>query len=740
MKTTILLLAVLLTHQAFSQITISEARNSGEGSTVTISGIVTSGNELGKIRYMQDATAGIAVYDDKLSAVKRGDSITIKGELKEYNNLLEVDPVESLTVHSSGNVLPVPVVLTIDDIGEEYEGQLIRINDVEFVNPGGTFAGNTNYEFTDGTKTGELRINTSSPIVGEAMPTGKFSLVAICSQYSWEPNNTRTGYQLLPRDMDDFISSASFQFVSPVEVGNITQNSVQLSWATDAGVQPYVRYGSANNESALTNYVTGDFAPADGYSLHVAEITGLEPAEVIYAQAFNVGNGDTIFSSVAAYVTASNSSGKIHVYFNSAVNRELATETVAQNIGNAMEDTLAAYIGRATESIDLCVYSYNNSTVSDALNAAHDRGVKVRFITCESTGSAGLSDLDPGIPVLERPELQQGGIMHNKFAVIDANSPDAHKSWVWSGSTNLTSGQLFSDANNMIFIQDQSLAQTYKIEFEEMWGGSGSTPNLLQSKFGEEKTDNTPHELLIAGNRVECYFSPSDNTNQKLIDAMNTADENLDVETMIITRSDLAYTLSDVHNRGVEVSVITDDRRNNSETANEVLDTALPAGKYIFDDMASGILHHKVALIDARATGSDPQVITGSHNWSNSANDRNDENTLIIHNADVANQYYQQFAHRFVQNGGKLVVSLQQIEESNLNVFPNPTARHLTVAADKPITKIQLFSVTGKKTGEWAPTKTNRFVVDLSDEKAGIFLLQVETGNGRTNTYKILKK
>ena len=37
------------------------------------------------------------------------------------------------------------------------------------------------------------------------------------------------------------------------------------------------------------------------------------------------------------------------------------------------------------------------------------------------------------------------------------------------------------DRNNVIAIQDQTLAQAYKIEFEEMWGSNTLTPNCKSS-------------------------------------------------------------------------------------------------------------------------------------------------------------------------------------------------------------------------------------------------------------------
>ena len=738
MKISTFILFFFISVEIFAQTSINDARQQAVGSTVTVSGIVTNGSELGTIRYIQDNTAGIGVYDDNnsLSVVQRGDSITVTGELDDYNNLLEINPVTSYSIITSEVSLPEPQLISISDIGEDYEAELVQINNIEFVDATGLFGGGKNYAFTDGSETGELRINSGSPLVGQAIPTGKFNLVAICSQYSREYNDTRSGYQLLPRDANDFISGKSINITSSIEVISVTKNSITLFWSTDTGGAPFVRYGSSNNSSALTNLKAGESTTSEGENNHMVEITDLQPSEIIYAQVYVTNEADTAFSSIGAYVTQSNSSGEINVFFNTDIDETKATATVANNIGDNMADTLAAYINRASESIDFCIYNIDNSTISDALNAAYDRGITIRFITCESTGHLSVNHLNGNIPVLERPELAEGGIMHNKFAIFDANSTNANSAWVWSGSTNLTQAQLTFDSNNMIFIQDQSLAKVYEVEFEEMWGSNSAQPNAGNAKFGDDKTNNTPHQIQVGDVLIACYFSPSDNTNQQLINSINTADFDLDVETMLITRSDLGNAIVSAFDRGVEVSVLMNEE---SEYTPSFIRNTLPQGKFIIDDLAAGMMHHKIAVIDPNNPESDPQVITGSHNWSNSANDRNDENTLIIHDADIANQYYQQFAYRFVQNDGTLVLAAQIIQSTSVNVFPNPTEGRLMINADRTIARITIYNSTGAKIDELLPNE-NAAEFNLSYYSTGLFLLKVELNNGDYNTYKILKK
>jgi hypothetical protein len=65
-------------------------------------------------------------------------------------------------------------------------------------------------------------------------------------------------------------------------------------------------------------------------------------------------------------------------------------------------------------------------------------------------------------------------------------------------------------------------------------------------------------------------------------------------------------------------------------------------------------MHHKYMIVDQNAPASDPLVLTGSHNWSAAAANDNDENTVIVHDATIANLYYQNFVKRFVENDGVL--------------------------------------------------------------------------------------
>ncbi len=635
----------------YAQSTILEARQMPIGSVVTVTGIATNGSELGIIRYLQDGSAGIAAYGSMVGTVNRGDEFTVTGTLKSYNQLLELDPLTSVVVNSSGNPSPQPIVLTPVQISEPYEGMLVQVNNVIFNDAGLLFTGNSKYEFTANGETGFIYIKNGQNMVGTVIPTSEVNLTAICSQFDY--SNPNDGYQLLIRDLDDISLTSSIYLTGTLLNTAFSQTTMDFSWITNIAGTTELYYGPTA-ELITANHISA----AGGTTNHSIDISGLSPGEITWVKAFSVSGTDTAYSAVQSFATISNSSGNIISYFNSPVDLSYSNGVDAIYLQSSIDDTLIKYIERAKYTIDLTIYNFNNmgiSNISDALKAAANSGVRVRVIGCGTTANLGIDELvGSSVYILKGPNSSnRTGIMHNKFVVFDAESSDPNDPLVWTGSTNFTDDQINLDANNVIIIQDQSLAKAYQIEFEEMWGSHDNEPNAANALFGSAKRNNTPHEFVINGDYVECYFSPSDGVNSKIVEIINTAESDLSVGTMLMTRTEMANAIVDRKSAGVAVNVITNNEGGNSSTVNSILSGALSTHN-TYDNVSNGTLHHKYMIIDQYAPISDPIVFTGSHNWSAAADNDNDENTLIVHNATLANVYYQQFVHRFEENLGVL--------------------------------------------------------------------------------------
>lgn len=207
MKKTLTLLLLTFSQFYFSQ-TIAEARNQSIGQTVTINGVATNGGELGAIRYIQDATAALPAYGNNLSSIQRGDSVSVTGVMFEFSGLLELSPTTSYTILGQGT-MPEPLLIPITSANEDLEAQLVRFDNVSFVQSGFFSNGSSTVQITDGTNTLDVRVNGSTNIDGSEIPSGPITIVGLVGQFN-------ANYQLIPRDLEDI-----FPYVAPAKEINI---------------------------------------------------------------------------------------------------------------------------------------------------------------------------------------------------------------------------------------------------------------------------------------------------------------------------------------------------------------------------------------------------------------------------------------------------------------------------------------------------------------------------------------
>jgi phosphatidylserine/phosphatidylglycerophosphate/cardiolipin synthase-like enzyme len=726
---------------SFAQlITIDAARQLPLGSVVTIRGIVTSGPELGAIRYLQDPTAGIGLYANSIAIYNPGDSIEVTGTTVDFNGLLELNPIASNLLISGLNPLPSLQIFTPSQLDESNESELVQINGVVFANGGAPIAGGASYNFSFGSETSSMYVRSNSPLVGEVLPSGACNLIGIASQY-------QANYQLLVRYASDIISLGSINIITPLTTSNISTSGFSINWKTDELGSSFVKYGLTTSLGSISNVNSSQD------TVHSFGLSNLLPGNIYYCKAYSVNAlGDTAMSPIRAFGTKSLSTGNVKVYFNTAVNNNASTGILAQQLFQAIDDTLIAYINRAQRTLDLTIYDFDNaqiSNISAAINAAKSRGVKVRFISDgdQAPTNFGVADLAANVPRIASPTGGQYNIMHNKFVIIDAFDPNPNNPIVWTGSTNWTDRQINRDPNNVVIIQDQTLAKTYTLEFEEMWGDTSDTPNLSNSKFGPFKTDNTPHEFVLGPNnkRLECYFSPSDGTNSYLLKSIRSANTEVDFATMINTRSDITTAISDLINYTFPPVTVKGLVNNQTTTTQWSTMSTIMGSSLLYNLDTNVIMHHKYCIIDQADVNSDPILWTGSHNWSTSANTINDENTVVFHDAEIANQFYQEFVSLYNQNGGNIIIIPASINDvvyqSIVNIFPNPATNNLInvkyikneISSNYENTLlISIYDISGKQVLSQqfhATNGENNYQMNLDGLSQGLYLLKVNIGN-----------
>jgi len=726
---------------------------------VVIRGVATSTNQFGSSGpgSVQDNTAGISVYGSNFAGVYQiGDSVLVKGRLENYNGLAQINVNAPGGVVSliKGSVRFDTIIATLKDIidqnwqeVEEFEGRLIRINNVT-IQATGSFQGNKNYTISDNTATltNGLRIDADvSSLVGQPIPSGSIDIIGILGQYKTSAPYS-SGYQLLPRSINDLIYQSAPLIIPPVLASNITKNSFTVYFKTSRNGYGKVKYG-------LTNQLElGEIESQTFTTNHQIVISNLSSSKKYYYKAIAYNEIGTSQSSIQSVTTAgeSDQNSKIFVYFNNTVDHSVAIPGNEAQGNVNFQEKLIERINAATYSIDFALYSFFGlENVVAALLLAKDRGVKLRFIYENRTNQDNAQALiNAGVPYIKRnPTLV--GIMHNKFFIFDARDQNPDNDYVWTGSWNVTATEL-NWKNNVVVIKDKNVALAYLQEFEEMWGSSDDIPNSSSSKFGNQKTDNTSHAFNIGGKYLYVYFSPSDGVENKIISEISAADSSIYFCQFAFTSDNLFNSINSAKNRGVSdirgvitETSITGSKFNNLKNICEVWENAGYKS------------HHKYGIIDASYIYSEPTVITGSHNWTLSANTINDENTLIIKDIFIANQFMQEFKKRYNDAGGTgifkvpNITSVENFESlaDNFEIYqnyPNPfnsiTTISFYISKDSRV-NLKLYDIFGReiKTLYDNQAKAGKTVIDFKAEDlaSGVYFY-VFNFNGKSSTKKMI--
>ena len=291
-----------------------------------------------------------------------------------------------------------------------------------------------------------------------------------------------------------------------------------------------------------------------------------------------------------------------------------------------IDGPLVEAIGAARLSIDVAAYSITLNSVRNALLDAHDRGVTVRIVM-ESTNmdSSDVQRLqEAGIPIVGD---NRQGLMHDKFMVMD-------RSEVWLGSMNFTDSGTYDDNNNMMRILSTKIAENYSVEFTEMFEGD---------KFGPDVVAQTPNpSVTLDETRVDIYFSPDDHVLNTLYNLVSDAEESIYFLAFSFTSNELGQIVREKAEAGLDVKGVMDDEQIASNTGTE-FDPFRQAGLDVLIDGIDGLMHHKVFIIDEKI------VVTGSYNFSKAAEEKNDENIIIMYNEKIAEQFIQEFQRVYSQ-------------------------------------------------------------------------------------------
>ncbi|BBB32115.1 hypothetical protein TTHT_0529 [Thermotomaculum hydrothermale] len=263
----------------------SDGVNKYNNLNVTLQGIVTvptvgGFGSAGKTDiYIQDSSGcGINVYNGTSDQpqVNIGDVVEVSGKLTQYKGKLELDISSGSMTVLGTDTPPAPQVITCSQLGEDYEGKLVRINNVHVVSgtiPASGSSGSLTIEDSTGQAT--IFVDKDTDIDGMDTPTGDFDVIGIISQYDSSSPYT-SGYQLMPRSQEDFITSGGTptgkdlyfseyiegsSYNKALEIFNETGSAVDLS---EYEIQMYV---NGNTTPSTTITLSGTLNDGDTFAI-----------------------------------------------------------------------------------------------------------------------------------------------------------------------------------------------------------------------------------------------------------------------------------------------------------------------------------------------------------------------------------------------------------------------------------------------------------------------------------------
>ncbi len=309
-----------------------------------------------------------------------------------------------------------------------------------------------------------------------------------------------------------------------------------------------------------------------------------------------------------------------HLYF---------TGPTPDTLTGGIPDKVAASLDAAQQTLDVAVYEFDLPVIADALIRAKERGVQVRLVTdTDSMDEAVIKDIQKAkIKVVDD---QRSAIMHDKFVVID-------QATVWTGSMNFTENDAYRNNNSFMEIASTKLAENYTREFEEMF---------VDHAFGPTSPADTPNPVVtLNGTRIENYFAPEDKVAAHILDLLQSAQKSIYFMAFSFTNTDMSKVLIEKAKAGVTVQGVFETRQI-AAGGDAAWKALTQAGLDVRQDGNKYNLHSKVFIVDGQT------VVMGSYNFTKNADKSNDENALIIHNADIAQAYTAEWQKVWMTAGG----------------------------------------------------------------------------------------
>nr|WP_297524164.1 phospholipase D family protein [uncultured Roseateles sp.] len=141
---------------------------------------------------------------------------------------------------------------------------------------------------------------------------------------------------------------------------------------------------------------------------------------------------------------------------------------------------------------------------------------------------------------------------------------------------------------------------------------------------------------------IQVGFSPEGSARQLVLETIGGAKERIQILAYAFQAPDIMQALVDAKQRGVQVQVVVDKKRNQNKPSKKAMDFVTSKGVELRTNDHFHIHHDKTIIVDGHT------VETGSFNFAPSAETLNSENVVVIRNApEVVRQYLAHWQSRW---------------------------------------------------------------------------------------------
>jgi phosphatidylserine/phosphatidylglycerophosphate/cardiolipin synthase-like enzyme len=342
-------------------------------------------------------------------------------------------------------------------------------------------------------------------------------------------------------------------------------------------------------------------------------------------------------------------------------------------LSRGLEEAILSFISQANGpqyGLRASVYEFNYAPVLEAFKKAAEQGADVKIVY-DSRKESPREQSDAAIgkvgirALMKRREKSPSYLSHNKFIIL---LKDDKPLQFWTGSTNLTLGGIFGQANVGHIVRDEQVASKYLEYWTELYN------DCPTGKLSEWNVSETPDPAgPCAPNTITPVFSP-----RKTLNALKWYAERMDKasEMVCLTAAfGVNSLLKDVLSKRKDCPryVILDKKGKDYDALCKVPNVQVAVGSHLTEDtlyrwakekitkynVHVKYIHTKFMLLDPLSDN--PTTIMGSANFSDASTKENDENSLVISgDKRVADIYFGEFMRLFYHFYFRYVVQNQK--------------------------------------------------------------------------------